>query len=225
MEGHAALPDAQQRERVAEHACQVVEQHIAQPAAQDHPERDVGRQIAHLLLGERRIGPARARVAQGPAAQDADQVSEAVPVDGERPQLQGDGVDGGVGQHGRHGTTGRIMEQPPLIARGPSRRSRFVSVMASRRTRSREGCMAPVVGSAAIHACRSGAHPSFRQPQSLLLRRNPGAPGAASPRASCESRSGRGSQGLSGCPARCGSAARPCVRAPGGWGCCRRARH
>ena len=48
VEGHAALPDAQDRQRVLRELLVAVEQHVAEPAAEDHAERAVEDDVVDL---------------------------------------------------------------------------------------------------------------------------------------------------------------------------------
>ena len=102
MEGHAALPDLQQIEGIGEDLIEAIEEHVAQAATDDDADHAIKEQVVHHRGGPARIRPPGAVPAQGPKGAKADQVHEAVPVDLEGAQGQGDGVDIGIGQHGAH---------------------------------------------------------------------------------------------------------------------------
>ena len=91
------MPPSQIRSKAkgSRDARQIIEQHTRSRRAQDHAERDVGGQVAHLLRRQGHIGALGAGVAEVEPPQDADQIGQAIPVDAQRAQLQGDGVDGG----------------------------------------------------------------------------------------------------------------------------------
>ena len=100
MEGHAAFPDAKDHQRVIEKIGEVVKQYGTDPAAEDDAERYPGDHVVDLLFGEFRPWPAGLHTAQPPATKDADDIHQSVPAHGERAQLQRDGIDRGIGDHG-----------------------------------------------------------------------------------------------------------------------------
>ena len=80
VEAHAAGPDGEQPERVVQELAEVIEQHIADPATQDHAQRHIEHQVADLIGGPAAVRPPGAPDQQAPAADEADQVHQAVPV-------------------------------------------------------------------------------------------------------------------------------------------------
>src|SRR5690606_22426928 len=99
VERHSAGPEVEDFERVPEVIPEVVEEHVPEAAADDGAEREIEQEVADL-----RAPPARARFAgavraERPAAEEADEVHEAVPVDLERADGESDGNDVG-GEHG-----------------------------------------------------------------------------------------------------------------------------
>jgi hypothetical protein len=99
VEGHAALPDAQQAERVIEDAFGAVEQDPAESPAEDHADRAVEDQVVDL--GRRPRGPRLrgAAARQPPRGQEAHEVHEPVPADLQRPERQGDGIGLRIDEH------------------------------------------------------------------------------------------------------------------------------
>ena len=76
-----------------------VENRVANPATEHHPQRGVEDQVIHLLpLHHRPRTPCTAR-GQPPRKREAGQVREAVPVNLQRPQGEGDRVYFGIRQH------------------------------------------------------------------------------------------------------------------------------
>ena len=101
VEAHAAVPDLQDPDRVGVQTVidGAVEEHVAQPAADDDAEGDPQDQVVDLRRRDRRR-PARPelRVADqadgvAPAQQDAGDIGQGVPADRERPDLDQDGVE------------------------------------------------------------------------------------------------------------------------------------
>src|SRR6218665_3047863 len=92
---------------MTEVVARLVEQAVPQAPAQHdacHPEEQ---EVFHILARPRaRAGAAdKRRVPQTPAAQQHEQakgraIAQAIPVKGQRADLQRDGIDGGVNQHG-----------------------------------------------------------------------------------------------------------------------------
>ena len=103
MERHAAFPQGQDGERVGEVEAGLVEQHVAQPAAQDDAQRRPQQEVVDLLrrqeLGRLFADPPH----DLPADDQSGDVGQRVPADGERPELDQHRVDLGIGdQEGVH---------------------------------------------------------------------------------------------------------------------------
>ena len=99
MKGHAALPDPEDRERLAQGAARIIEEHVAETSSRDHPERDVEEHVVHVAPAPAagRIG--RAHSTQPPAEAEGHHVNEPVPVNRERSDLDRDGIEFRVLQH------------------------------------------------------------------------------------------------------------------------------
>ncbi|MCY1529608.1 hypothetical protein D9M68_647630 [compost metagenome] len=100
MERHAALPQVQHLEGMRQVVRGLVEQHIAQPPAQHHAQHAIEDEVFQVAHIERRgvaagDPPAAQQVHQG----KADEIHQPVPVNGKRPDLQGDGVEFRILQH------------------------------------------------------------------------------------------------------------------------------
>ena len=107
MEGHAALPDGEDVERMRDVARQVVEQHVACAPAQHHADRRPDDEIVEVL-GLHRQMAIRPQARGGdetfgvpPGEQDAHDIADAVPVHRQRSDLDDDRIDIGEGQRGK----------------------------------------------------------------------------------------------------------------------------
>ena len=106
VEGHPALPDLEDVQRIRQIVGRLVEQAVAEPAAEDHPEDRGQQQVLDALPGPRRgLGDPGVRLVLQPAQQqpvaepEADQVRQRVPVHGERSEPERDRIDLGESQH------------------------------------------------------------------------------------------------------------------------------
>ena len=85
VERHAALPDREDLERIGGVVARLVEQHVAEPAADDDAEHAVEQQVLDVAAGpagrgDTAAGATRTRGEEQEQA-EADQVGQAVPVD------------------------------------------------------------------------------------------------------------------------------------------------
>jgi hypothetical protein len=88
--------------RVGPEIARLIEEDEAKPAADHDAEGDPQQKIVGLAYGHRRLAVpqigAREEIAPvEPAEQDAGHIGEAVPADGERPDLERNRIDDGVG--------------------------------------------------------------------------------------------------------------------------------
>ena len=100
VETHAARPDGRDLQRMGQVVARVVEEHVAQAAAEHHPE-DQG-QVEVVELGQQ-AGELELPGLQGHqpvGGEEAEHVHQAVPADLQRPQGKDHRVDGRIGQHG-----------------------------------------------------------------------------------------------------------------------------
>lgn len=110
MERHAAFPELDDFRRVREEIRGIVEQHVAEPAAEDDAERHPQDEVVEIDHRQRRVAvpePLGADEGAGvdPAAEDTDDIGERVPTDRERSDLDQDGIKSGKGQgERRHGS-------------------------------------------------------------------------------------------------------------------------
>jgi hypothetical protein len=93
VERHPALPQAEDRGRIGEILARIVEDHIGEAPAQNHPERAPGDEIVEVAPVHRRPRPPQHPPEQPPAAENADDIGEAVPADDERAEAEGDRVE------------------------------------------------------------------------------------------------------------------------------------
>jgi hypothetical protein len=101
VEAHAPFPHPQYLERVVEVVHRLVEEHVAQAPAQDHPEHAVEQHVVHALLRDAAGGrAARAILAQHDEGHEGEHVHEPVPAHGHGAEAQQDGIELRVGQHG-----------------------------------------------------------------------------------------------------------------------------
>ncbi|MCY1304586.1 hypothetical protein D9M70_543450 [compost metagenome] len=109
MERHTAVPDLNGADRIGENGAEVVEEDVADAASEYDTAGGPEQEIVELLQRDRRglVAPERVIHRQAariePADQDACDIGEPVPVDGERPDLEDDGVDFGEGKDGETG--------------------------------------------------------------------------------------------------------------------------
>ena len=84
MKGHAAFPDAKQRQRVGDQVGGAVEQHVTETATGDHADHAVEREVGKCGRPDRQTAMAPAPFAEHPECAECNQVHDAVPVHGER---------------------------------------------------------------------------------------------------------------------------------------------
>ena len=120
MKGHAALPDPQDRERFTQEPPRVVEDHVAEASARDHPERNVEEHIVDVAPAPAAGGVGGAHSTQPPAEAEGHYVHEPVPVDREGSDLDRDGIEFGVLQHcaARSYSQGELGCAPDIISAG-----------------------------------------------------------------------------------------------------------
>ncbi|MNV07658.1 hypothetical protein D3C71_981010 [compost metagenome] len=99
VERHTALPHFEDQRRVGQIGAQIVEQHITQAPADNHPHRHPEHHVGEFFLGPGRVEAVQPAGGQQPGAADADQVHQTVPVDFQRTDGQGHRVDLRVRQH------------------------------------------------------------------------------------------------------------------------------
>jgi hypothetical protein len=98
VERHAAVPQLQYLDRVPQILAEIVEQDVAEPAAEDDPEGGIENQVVGMAAGERRTRLLE-QFQQVPVAdEDAGQVSEAVPPEVEWPDVQRDRGNAQIGE-------------------------------------------------------------------------------------------------------------------------------
>src|SRR3989344_3740533 len=115
VERHPAGPEIKDFERVVEIVRQVVEQHVPQPPTENHAKNDVKKKIGNLFRLPVETGLFRLTHGQPPAADEANEVHQAVPVNLKRSETDGDGVDVGSNKHGlpqEQRCTARVPERP-----------------------------------------------------------------------------------------------------------------
>ena len=124
MEAHAALPELEDLQRMREVIERLVEQHVAQPAADDHADHPVEQHVVDVArMPARQQVLARPPLAQDDEQDEADEIHEPVPADRERSELNGHGIELRVNQHGGHASARR----PALKLRAPIIRERLQS--------------------------------------------------------------------------------------------------
>ncbi|GAC1628399.1 MAG: hypothetical protein NVS9B10_18320 [Nevskia sp.] len=107
MKRHAALPDAEDHERIAQKNemagfVDVVEKRVADAAAEYHAEHAVEQHVGDAFgCPVTQVRIAAANAAQVPEPEKPEQVGNAVPAHAERTQMQGDRIEIGVNKHAR----------------------------------------------------------------------------------------------------------------------------
>jgi len=92
VEAHPAVPETDDLDRVLQIFERLVEDHIAEPAAEDDAERGVKGHVVRVPPGHGRAGLADQLEQIPPADDDADQISEAVPAQLEPAPFEQDGM-------------------------------------------------------------------------------------------------------------------------------------
>src|SRR5215831_15254795 len=100
---HAALPQLQALQRMGGEIARIVEQHVADPPPEDDAERHPQHEVVVVGDGHgyRRAPEPLApddRARKEPTQQDADDVGESIPADGDRPEADEHGVESGEGE-------------------------------------------------------------------------------------------------------------------------------
>ena len=119
---HAAMPHRGNLRGVVPEEARLIEQHEAEPPADDDAERDpkekvVGLRDRHRGLSAPQLRPRHEIAPVEPAEHDAGHVSEPIPANGKRPEFDRNGIDDRVGDHEKlHGTPQAWREK----AGGPS---------------------------------------------------------------------------------------------------------
>jgi len=101
VERHAALPDREDLERMLQEVGALVEDDVAQAAAEDHPEDAVEEQVVEVIARDRRAAGGDAARAEPPERAERGEVHEAVPADRQRADREGDRIEIGMYEHGR----------------------------------------------------------------------------------------------------------------------------
>ena len=80
MEGHAAIPDAEQVEWIVQEYREVIEQNIPNTAAQEHAKEACIQQVLDFVFGPATAGTTGATASKPHGKNEADQVHQTVPV-------------------------------------------------------------------------------------------------------------------------------------------------
>ncbi len=102
MKTHPARPYGGDLQRMGEVKPWLIKKHIAKPAAEHHAKRRPGEEIVSLHLCGNRGRLEHQAAHHLPAGDEADDVGERVPTDGEGTQMQQDWVEAGELQGGTH---------------------------------------------------------------------------------------------------------------------------
>src|SRR5438552_1700834 len=81
MERHATVPQREYLQRMLREVNEVIEEHVAQAAAENDAERDVEEHVAHFGFLPTGIRASGAIHPQRPAARETDEVHNSVPMD------------------------------------------------------------------------------------------------------------------------------------------------
>src|SRR3546814_8603684 len=93
MERHAAAPDHEYLKRIGKVPVEVVEEDVAQPAAQDDAEGRPQNEVAQVLDRHGGRPPPAEMCHIPPTEQNASDVGERVPANRQRSDLNGDRID------------------------------------------------------------------------------------------------------------------------------------
>ena len=92
MEAHAAFPDGDDLEGMGEVIARFIEEHLAEAAAKDYAEHAIKQQIVELFRRHQRL-LFEAPATQGNELNKSQQIHQAVPVDGQWADGNGDRVE------------------------------------------------------------------------------------------------------------------------------------
>ncbi len=99
---HAAFPDSEQRERIVDQHAKIVEQHVADPAAENDPQHAVKQQIGYLLLVPVDVRSlSRGDSHRPPGKPDPREITDGIPMDADGPDADCHRIDVGVTPHYR----------------------------------------------------------------------------------------------------------------------------
>ena len=98
---HPAFPDGKDFQRIGQVVARFVEQHLPQPAANDHAKHAVEQQVVELLDCHQPGAGANAVAAEQNKLNESDQIHQTVPAHRERADREGDRVELGVEKHCR----------------------------------------------------------------------------------------------------------------------------
>ena len=84
MEGHAAVPDAEQVQRILQERVEVVEHHVANAPTEEDPEEARIQQVFNFVFRPAAVRAVRATRRQPHGKDKAHQVHHAVPMQGDR---------------------------------------------------------------------------------------------------------------------------------------------
>ncbi len=93
VERHAAFPDAEQARRMMDQLAGIVENHVADAAAEDHAEHRVEREIGKLIGRDRQASGRATPLSEPPGRGETDEIHDAVPVHLHRAERDGDRID------------------------------------------------------------------------------------------------------------------------------------
>jgi hypothetical protein len=99
VESHTALPDPQQPTRILSEALTAIKKSVANTSAENDPDGGKKNQVVDLPSLQRRPGFLAASSREPPGKSQSGQVGEAVPVNLEGPERNGNGIDLGVAEH------------------------------------------------------------------------------------------------------------------------------
>ena len=117
VERHAAVPDRERLQRVAEVEARPVEQDVAEAAAEHHAERDVDQEVVDVGRGQPPARPPHEALHVLPPEHQTEDVGERVPSDRERPDLDQDRIDRRKGQRQHQHPNRPALPSRALMAR------------------------------------------------------------------------------------------------------------
>src|SRR3989338_4544345 len=101
VKGHPAFPDSQHPERIAQHLVEIVEQCGANAPTHHGTHRTIENQVGNLFIRPEAGAASCAQSCKEPYAAESDNVHDAVPVDCQRAEREGNGIELRINQHGQ----------------------------------------------------------------------------------------------------------------------------
>ena len=113
MKGHAALPHLDDVGRMGEKMARVVEQHIADPAAENHSEQNMVQQAVDGSRGQGRFGAGRLASQDPVPGKQPANIGERIPADAEAAEIDQERIKLGKDDGAGHAASLLLVDRRP----------------------------------------------------------------------------------------------------------------